>query len=188
MKFKDTKYGDLTNEIYDGFIVLIKKKLTSLEGSPKIVEKNYYCDSNKLTSLVYSPKIVKGDFDCSNNKLISLEYSPKVVKKDFNCSNNKLKNLLNSPQVVNNFICNNNDLISLEGCTKQIKGVLQCINNKKLKNVKNQIIKYQIKAIKYLTDEGDFYFEEIKEEFIKYKNNNKTKLENIKNIDYGLSI
>lgn len=93
-KFSETIYGDLTNQKTKKQINVESLLLSSLEGRPKIIKHNFYCNNNKILSLEFSPKIVKGDFDCSNNKLTSLKYSPKVVKKDFNCSNNKLKLLL----------------------------------------------------------------------------------------------
>jgi len=46
MKFKDTKYGDLTGQTYKGNIDVKRMNLTSLEGAPKSV---------------------KGDFSCSNS-------------------------------------------------------------------------------------------------------------------------
>jgi hypothetical protein len=51
-------------------------QLTSLEGAPKVVNGNFYCDSNKLTSLKGSPKIIKRFFNCKHNKLQSLDYLP----------------------------------------------------------------------------------------------------------------
>ena len=35
MKFKDTKYGDLTGQTYEGALYVKGQKLTSLEGAPK---------------------------------------------------------------------------------------------------------------------------------------------------------
>ncbi|MCF6330846.1 MAG: hypothetical protein L3I99_04790 [Sulfurimonas sp.] len=49
MKFKDTKYGDLTYKIFVGHIYVSGIGLTSIEGSPKI--------------------IINGSFDCSYNQL-----------------------------------------------------------------------------------------------------------------------
>ena len=66
-------------------------------------------------------------------------------------------------------LCKNNNLKNLEHCSKQINGYFNCKNNPELKNIKEQIIKYQIKAEKYLTDEGDFDFETIKKEFFNKK-------------------
>ena len=35
MKFKDTEYGDLTGQTYEGALYVKGQKLTSLEGAPK---------------------------------------------------------------------------------------------------------------------------------------------------------
>ncbi len=88
---------------------------------------------------------------------------------------------------------------------KKIGFYFNCKNNPELRNIKQQIIKYQIKAKKYYTDESDFNFEDIKEEFEKYseyllkkeqlKENKLKETLNIKNNkkiinknDFGLSI
>jgi len=47
MKFKDTKYGDLTGQNYKGNIIVRNMKLTSLEGAPQTVEGSFDCSSNK---------------------------------------------------------------------------------------------------------------------------------------------
>ena len=53
-------------------------KLTSLEGSPKMVGGNFFCDGNNLTSLKYAPQTVGGDFICTNNKK---RFTEEEVKK-----------------------------------------------------------------------------------------------------------
>lgn len=113
MKFKDTKYGDMSIKSYQGYIIDISMtNLTSLEGCPPIVI---------------------GNFDCSKNNLILLEFAP-----------------------------------------KKIKGYFSYKENKQIKDAKQQIIKYQIEAKEYWTDEGYFSFEDIKEEFLKFELLNKT--------------
>ena len=52
---------------------------------------NFKCYLNKLTSLEGSPKIVGGDFDCSDNYLTSLEGAPTAVGEYFNIENNTKK-------------------------------------------------------------------------------------------------
>ena len=93
------------------------------------------------------------DYYLSRRKmnLTSLKGSPKEVGGNFNCSHNNLKSLEYSP--------------------KKINGNFYCRNNPNLKDIKNQIIKYGIKAIFYQTDEGEFEFSDIEKEFNKYKNN-----------------
>jgi len=49
---------------------------------------NFKCYLNKLTSLEGSPKIVGGDFDCSDNYLTNLNGAPMIVKNDFWISGN----------------------------------------------------------------------------------------------------
>lgn len=127
MKFKETSYGDISNEIYTANINVNNKKLTSLEGSPKIINGNFSCRNNNLTTLKNSPLSLTGFFDCRDN-----------------------------------------DLKSLDGNLKLIKGEFDCRNNKNLKNIKEEIKKHKVKAYKYLTDEGDFYFNDIKKEFLEY--------------------
>jgi len=84
VKFKDTKYGDLTGQTYKGDIYVSNLGLTSLEGAPKSVKGYFYCyDNPKLTSLKGAPKNVGGGFYCHHNsKLMSLEGAPKSVGKD----------------------------------------------------------------------------------------------------------
>ena len=38
MKFKDTKYGDLTGQTYNGDINVSEQNLTSLEGALKLLQ------------------------------------------------------------------------------------------------------------------------------------------------------
>ncbi len=135
-----------------------------------IAKKSIYIYLNELESLEGSPKVVRGNFNCSDNQLTSLEFSPEEIGNNFNCSNNKLT--------------------SLKGNIKLIKNIFYCNGNPNLKNVKKQIIKYQIKAFMYYTDEGDFYFDEIKKEFEKetYRLNILKNKPNINKNDYGFSL
>ena len=90
MKFKDTKYGDLEGQIYNGDINVSSQHLTSLEGSPRIVIGNFYCSRNNIESLKYGPEEIHGDFRCLSNKITNLDYIPKVIKGYFNCVNNNI--------------------------------------------------------------------------------------------------
>ena len=49
---------------------------------------DFYCTTLKLTSLKGSPSIIDGRFVCSNNKLTSLEGAPSKVSDDFCCEVN----------------------------------------------------------------------------------------------------
>ena len=70
MRFKDTKYGDLTNKIYKESIDFEGGVITSLEGSPKEVYHQFNCRDNNLTSLKYAPFLIRGEFHCYNNPKI----------------------------------------------------------------------------------------------------------------------
>lgn len=88
-KFKDTRYGDMTGQTYVSQIDVEKSDLSSLEGSPLVVQRGFYCSKNKLTNLIGGPKIVGDVYACSNNKLTSLEGAPTEVGSVFYCDKNK---------------------------------------------------------------------------------------------------
>ena len=98
MKFKDTKYGDLTGQTYNGNkfgINVNQEPIPSLEGSPKEVIDGYFsCDRTNITNLVGGPEKVDGSYYCrENKKLTSLEGGPKKCE-EFYCSGNpKLNNV-----------------------------------------------------------------------------------------------
>ena len=127
--FKDTRYGDLTGQVYEGNIYVYKRDLDSLEGSPKEVDGNFFCGFNNLHSLKGSPKIVKGLFSCHTNNLTSLEDSPKEVYGNFDCSNNQ-------------------KLESLEGAPKIVEGGFYCTKCPKLKSL-DEILDTEIKGKLY---------------------------------------
>ena len=151
MKFKDTKYGDL-----------------SISNSSKIKDINV--ENKRLTSLEGSPEIVYGRFSCRYNKLTSLEGCPKEVIGSFNCGNN--------------------DLTSLNHCPKKIGKTFVCRGLKNIKNIKEEIIKHNVVAKQYFTDEGNFLYkdlEDYKKNLIK-KNQEIVKNNIFNEKDYGLSI
>ena len=105
--FKGIRFGVVT-----GSFQFQHNKLTSLEGAPQVVKRNFNCFGNKLTSLEGAPQEVGGHFDCSNNKLTSLEGAPQVVKGNFNCFSNKLTSLEGAPQEVGgDFRCSRNNFL-----------------------------------------------------------------------------
>ena len=71
-----------------GYFNCSNNKLTSLEGSPIIVNGDFYCFNNKLTSLEGAPTTVTGNFHCSDNMLISLEGAPTIVGGNFTITYN----------------------------------------------------------------------------------------------------
>lgn len=114
----------------EGYFDISGNNLTTLEGCPNVVVKDFNCSSNKLTSLFDCPSVV-GDFDCSNNELKSLSYGPKEVKGFYDCSNNNLTSIKSSPRTIDgDFKCNNNEISNLEGGPKNINGDFNCSNNK----------------------------------------------------------
>ena len=113
MKFKDTKYGDLTGQHYQGYIIVSNLGLTSLEGAPLSISGDFYCGNNKLTSLIGAPQIVEGNFSCGINQLYSLQGAPQQVGGGSSCSNNRLISLAGSPQQVGSyFYCRKNPLLN----------------------------------------------------------------------------
>jgi hypothetical protein len=143
MKFKDTKYGDLTGQTYNGDIDVSSMGLTSLEGAPEIVKGNFWCLCNRLNSLNGAPKeIINGKFSCSFNRLTSLEGAPSIV-------------------VGGVFDCSFNQLISLKGTLKIVKKSFNCSNNKL------QTLDYLPEGITPETLTSDFSEEEVLEFFRK---------------------
>ena len=186
MKFKDTKYKDMTGKTYYS-VVLYDAKLTSLEGSPKIITTYTVANTPNLTSLEFGPSVVKKNmsvyncgltslkyapkkgqnFDFSFNKLTTLVDGPETVDEDYNLKSNLISNLEGAPTYVGG-ICDfsyNPNLTSLKGTLKEVGYKLSLLNCPNLKYPKEQIIKYQIKAPTYYTDEGEFDFEDIASEF-----------------------
>jgi hypothetical protein len=83
--------------------------LTSLEGAPTSVGKNFACNWNKLTSLEGGPSFVGGYFYCYDNQLTSLQGAPSSVGSDFSCGGNKLTSLEGIHKIIKiingNFYC-----------------------------------------------------------------------------------
>jgi len=60
-------------------------RLTSLEGAPRSVGGDFFCQKNQLTTLKGSPDTVGGDFRCGENPLTSLDGIPQSVGGSFSC-------------------------------------------------------------------------------------------------------
>lgn len=113
----------------EGYFDISNNNLTSLEGCPKVVAKDFNCSKNKLISLFDCP-IEVGEFDCSHNNLKNLSYGPKEVKGNYNCSYNELTSIKASPRTVKGFFkCNDNKLSSLDGGPKNIDTDFDCSHN-----------------------------------------------------------
>lgn len=128
MKFKNTKYGDLSNVDYEGHINVSGLGLTSLEGAPRSISGNFNCSRNKLKSLKGSPKKIEGSFNCNqNNYLFELTDGPEYVSGNCEVSFCRLKTLESAPAYVGtDFYCNDNELSSLKGAPKYIGRDFYC--------------------------------------------------------------
>ena len=144
-----------------------RNDLTSLEFCPSTVTKDFKCYSNDLTSLKHGPTKVGGSYYCYNNPLTSLEGAP-VACKSFDCSSTDITSLKHSPRtIIDSFVANNCAyLTTLEDAPKKMSLTFSIRGNINLKNPKKQILKYQIQAFDYETDDGNFTFEDIKDEFL----------------------
>lgn len=193
MDFK-TRFQDYSGQVYHKRMLLLERcDLTSLKGCPKEIPGTFSCSMNKLKTLEGCPEIINDNFFCGYNDIISLKDSPKYVKNNYYCNNNHLESLKYAPKEINGeFDCSNNNLTSLEYCPKKIKNVLRCVGNEKIKNIKEEIIKHQIKTQFYYTDEGSFTFKDIEKEFKKYGREQIKKLKLAKKMfettSYGLGI
>ena len=68
--------------IVTGSFWCFNNNLTSLEGCPEEVGRNFSCSSNNLTSLKGCPKSIGGDFWCDDNLYNTKEYRQhKIMKK-----------------------------------------------------------------------------------------------------------
>ena len=83
-----------------GSFCCIANKLTSLEGSPKVVSDDFHCSGNQLTNLEGGPQVVGNDFGCARNILTSLKGGPQIVGGYFDCSSNQLTSLKFAPDEV----------------------------------------------------------------------------------------
>lgn len=99
---------------------------------------------------------------CNFNALTSLEGAPEVVENTFACSSNRLTSLLHGPKYVSrDYWANSNDLVSLEGGPLSVRGTFTIRDNPTLLKPLDQIVKYNIRAKEYKTDEGTYTWEEV---------------------------
>ena len=116
-------------KMVDGYFDISNNGLTSLDGCPKIVTRDFNCSKNKLTSLFEGPSEV-GDFDCSFNQLKSLSYAPKEVKGNFDCSNNQIDSIKGMPRTIKGFFkCSYNKISTLKGGPKYVETNFDCSEN-----------------------------------------------------------
>lgn len=141
--------ADLGIKYQGGSFDCYRRGLTSLKGSPQVVDGNFDCHRNYLTSLEGAPQEVGGDFDCyENEQLVTLKGAPRVVGNSFDCDDCNITTLEGAPRRVgNSFSCaNNNRLTSLEGAPQEVGGDFYCYGNPQLTSLKS--IHKQIKSIK----------------------------------------
>ena len=103
MRFKETKYGDLSGQEYNGNIDVSGLGLTSLEGCPKKVIGDFNCSDNDLLTLEYGAKELTGYYDFSNNQLTSLLDLPSYFWERLNmwqCCGNDIRKIENIPEHV----------------------------------------------------------------------------------------
>ena len=96
-------------------------QLTSLEGSPEIVDGTFDVSFNKLESLKGGPREVTGYFGCHYNQLKSMKDGPQEVKKTYWANNNQLTDLYGGPSSSQTFVCSNNNLTTLKGDVKYVE-------------------------------------------------------------------
>ena len=92
MKFKESKYGDLSQQdITMTSLNLSGKNIDSLDGSPDIFRGIFNLNLNDLVDLKGAPREIYGDAIFSDNMLTSLKGSLKTVVGNLNISDNNLK-------------------------------------------------------------------------------------------------
>lgn len=101
----------LTFNYVSGYFICSNNYLTSLKGSPRIIEHNFSCTNNNITSLTDGPDSVGGGFYyCNNNNLESLIGSPKT-KERFECFGNPLKSIDGYKGDLDLLFCHNKDIL-----------------------------------------------------------------------------
>ena len=121
----------------------------------------------------HSKDVYNDNLILTKKSITSLKGCFNEIKGNFDCSSNEFKNLVGGPtQVYGYYSCGFNDkLVSLEGAPTYVETLFNCAKSPNLKNPKEQILKYKIKATMYFTDEGNFYYDDIKDEFEQYQKN-----------------
>ena len=101
----------LTFNYVSGYFICSNNYLTSLKGSPRIIEHNFSCTNNNITSLIDGPDSVGGGFYyCNNNNLESLLGSP-ITNERFECFGNPLKSLDGYKGELDLLFCHNKDIL-----------------------------------------------------------------------------
>ena len=114
------------NTIANDFIFTTKRTINDLKNGPKIVGGNFKCQSF-LTSLEGSPRIINGKFDVQNNTLTHLKGGPDKVIGHYNCSHNYLNTLEGISEIHGTLECHgNSDLLNFDHISKntEFKGII----------------------------------------------------------------
>lgn len=132
--FLKNKLDNVTNNLFQfgkikGHFMCSYCNLKTFQNCPEYVEGNFVGRGNAITSLTGSPKIVENVFDCSySNSLRSLEGSPDKVNCYMCYCCNKLKTLQGITQNISQ--CINCDacllLTDLEGISDKFDGFIAC--------------------------------------------------------------
>jgi Leucine-rich repeat (LRR) protein len=154
--------------------------LTSMEGFPKIIDRNCYLSNNQITSLVGGPKTIGKHFVFQNNPITNLEGFPESVARyidlggcmltsieglptkvhdDLHLERNNITNLIGAPDSIDGafVLTDNKELTSLEGFPGIVIGnvhLVGCDNLKSLYGITNRV--HKVKPPKHLQVEADF--------------------------------
>lgn len=125
LDYLPVQFGTVTGSFY-----INKNNLTTLKGSPYVVEGNLDCSENNLVNLHHFPQKLGKSCFCNNNKLTTLEGCIDSINGKFYCGNNELPSLEHGPQTVtDNYQCFKNKLEDMTGVASVIGGTLYCSNN-----------------------------------------------------------
>jgi len=105
--------------------------LTTLDGTPRVVEGAFYCDGNPIKNLIGGPERVDKSYNLLFCEVTSLEGAPDIIKDgDMWADNNKLTDLKGSPRIINgSFNATNNNLTTLEGSPEETKFMVNVRGN-----------------------------------------------------------
>jgi hypothetical protein len=130
-KYKITNYSINSDGSIDvgGDVDFNWTKLELLPLKFNYVSGNFESISCGLTSLVGSPRVINGGFNIFGNEITSLLGCPSVIGGHFHCRSNILTSLEGIPKEVGGFNCTHNKLTSLEFCPIDIKDRFECERN-----------------------------------------------------------
>ena len=99
------------NKIEGSFYISYNSLLSTLEGSPNYIVREFWCRNNRLDTLEGGPNYVGGNFNCSNNRLNTLKGSPSYVGGGFYCDSNNILTFEGSPEHIGgSFLCSGNPI------------------------------------------------------------------------------